>query len=50
MQDLDHDPLEVQQYVPSPHKNEGMLPSRPSFAIGMIFLEKFGLHTGVYVH
>jgi hypothetical protein len=35
MQDFDQDPLEVQQLVPSPQKNEGMLPLRPSSAIGM---------------
>jgi hypothetical protein len=35
MQNLDQDPLEVQQHVPSPHKTKSMLPSRLSFAIGM---------------
>jgi hypothetical protein len=33
--DFDSDPLEVQQYVPPPHNNEGMLPSKPSFATCM---------------
>jgi len=31
---LELDPPEVQQYVPIPHNNEGMLPSRLSFTIG----------------
>jgi hypothetical protein len=29
MQNFDQDPPEVQQFVPSPQKNEGMLPSKP---------------------
>jgi hypothetical protein len=32
IQDFDRGPLEVQQFVPSPQNNEGMLPLRPSFA------------------
>ncbi len=40
MQDFDQDPLEVQQSIPSPQKNKGMLPSRPSFATCMnVFVE-----------
>jgi len=31
---LDLDPSKVQQYVPVPQNNEGMLPSRPSSTIG----------------
>ncbi len=35
IQDFEWDPLEVQQYVPSPQKNEGMLPLRPTSATCM---------------
>ncbi len=30
IQDFDHGSLEVQQFIPSPQNNEGMLPLRPS--------------------
>jgi len=42
---LDLDPSKVQQYVPVPHNNEGMLPSRPSFTIGTnVFREIWTAH------
>jgi hypothetical protein len=31
---LELDPPEVQQFIPIPQNNEGMLPSRPSSTIG----------------
>ncbi len=45
MQDFDQDPPKVQQSVPSPQKNEGMLSSRPSFATCMnVFGEVWTTH------
>jgi hypothetical protein len=45
MQDFDHDPPKVQHYVPSPQKNEGMLPLRPSFETSMnVFKEVWTTH------
>jgi hypothetical protein len=31
---LELDLPDVQQFIPIPHNNEGMLPSKPIFAIG----------------
>ncbi len=41
------DLLEVQQYVPIPQNNEGMLLSKPSSNRKQMCLEKFGLDTKV---
>jgi hypothetical protein len=44
---LDLDPPEVQQSIPIPQNNEGMLLLRPSFAIGKCIWKKFGLQIEV---
>ncbi len=45
MQDSDQDPPKVLQSIPSPQKNEGMLPSKLNSIIGMnVFREVWTTH------